>query len=212
MRGVAVLAHPRPMCPSRSEAAILRLPGFRFGHRFGEKTAEARLIVERRKERGPLFGVELETRFVRFLLLEFLLERQLRDHVELHGVAEEECRKRHVLVDRCAGISLSHQGRTKAVENARGDLGEAKRAKLRNQVAVDAVAVIARGLLFDARFDRGEVVSDELAERRGLGRRAAESFGGPAPERGPEPYRLVIRCGTHRCAFPDPASRAGHVH
>jgi hypothetical protein len=61
-----------------------------------------------------------------------------------------------------------------------------------------------------SRNTTGASAADAFRDRDG--RRAAESFGGSAPERGPEPYRLVIRGGTHCCAFPDPAGRARQVH
>src|SRR5205823_8171827 len=93
-----------------------------------------------------------------------------------------------------------------------GDLVETQSAELRQEVPVDRPAVVTRGFLREVRGDRGEVVGDELAEGRRFGGWSLESFGGAAPELGPEAHRVVVGRGVDCRALPVTAGRTGHVH
>lgn len=212
VRRVAVVAHAGAVRAPRSEAAVLRLRWLRLRHRLGDETTEAHLVVEGRQEPCSLVSVQLEARLVRLLFLELLLERQVSDHVELHGVAEKERGEVHVVVHGRAGVAGAFEASAKAVQDTGSDFVQAKSAELRQEVPVDCVTVIARSFLGEVRRDRGEIVGDELAEGRRFGRWTAESFRSTTPELGPKADRFVIRCGVHGRALSVAAGRAGQVH
>jgi len=73
VRGVAIVAHPGAIRSPRSEAAILRLPGFPFGHRLGEIAAKAWLVVERREERRRSSELSSRHGLFAFCFLSFFL-------------------------------------------------------------------------------------------------------------------------------------------
>ncbi|HEX3534220.1 MAG TPA: hypothetical protein VHT23_08355 [Gemmatimonadaceae bacterium] len=77
----------------------------------GEKTAEARLTVERGEKCRPL-RVQFKAPFVRFLLLEFFLSAIPRSR-RVPRVPEEERRECHVFVNRRAGVYRGFEGGSK---------------------------------------------------------------------------------------------------
>lgn len=173
MSGVAVAAHAGSVRTSGAEpASIFRNRRLGLRHHLSEVAAKAGFIVERGEEARAFFGIQLQARLVRLLLLDLLLEGQLGDYVQLDGVTNEDSSQGDVIVDGGTGVACGVEPRTEPVQDAGADLVETQSAERRQEVPVDCPAVVTRRFLREVRGDRGEVVGDELTEGRRFGRRS----------------------------------------
>lgn len=140
-----------------------------------------------------------------------LLEGKLLDDVEFDGISEKQRGEIHVIVYRGTGVPCGFEAGAKAIQDARGDFIEAERAELRQQVPIDRPAIVPRRYFRDIRTDRGEVLSDELAECRRCRRRPRESFRCAAPELDPKLNGVFVRIGANSSALAIMSSRSRQV-